>query len=127
MEAALRLISLGAVGERFPALGRISITNRPPGFARGFSSNFHRQTLTDAKTAKRSQNQRLSTLLIPLGVGMFRLLALGQVPITNRLLRFAVGALFRNLGRPFPVGESIAAPGSAKAHWTPAAQEMADR
>jgi hypothetical protein len=65
--------------------------------------------------------------LISLGKVRERFPALGEISITNRLLRFAVGALFRNLGRPFPVGESIAAPGSAKAHLTPTAQEMADR
>src|SRR6266478_4482409 len=52
-----------------------------------FSSNFHRQTLTHAKTARHSQYERLSILLIPLGVGRSRLLALGQVPVTNRLLQ----------------------------------------
>jgi hypothetical protein len=51
-----------------------------------FSSNFHRQALTHAKTTKHSQHGRLSILLIPLGVGRFRLFALGQVPVTNRLL-----------------------------------------
>jgi hypothetical protein len=36
--------------------------------------------------AKHSQYERLSILLIPLAVGRLRLLALNQVPVTNRLL-----------------------------------------
>ena len=88
-----------------------------------FSSNFHRQTLTHAKTAKHSQYERLSILLIPLGVGRSRLLALGQVPVTNRLLQL-LGSASEYLVRLSPLSVFLIPMNSTEA---PAWQAIAQR
>jgi hypothetical protein len=61
-------------------------TGRHGNTRRWHSSKIHQQTQTAAKTAKPVQKERLLILLIRLGIVRFRLAALHQVPVTNRLL-----------------------------------------